>query len=260
MISLYFLLGVISGIMSGLFGIGGGIIVVPALTYLFAYFQLIPQQDIMHTAIGTSIAAMIVTTTSALYSHYKRGSVRWDMVRTLLPGLLIGSLLGAVIASHLSAHYLRLIFALFLLFMGYRIFAKKIKQQAPLVLPGSAKLLLAIFIGKLSTILGAGGGTMMIPYMLRCHLTLREAAGTSVTCGLGICILATALFMILHPTSSVAWSTGYIYWPAFLGISMASVFSAPIGTALAHKLPTSILKRLLGICLICVGIDMLFTN
>jgi uncharacterized membrane protein YfcA len=261
MFVLYFLIGIFSGTMSGLLGIGGGIIVVPVLALLFRHYALIPVDHVMQMAIGTSLAVMIMTAFSALNSHIKRGTVRWDLVKKLLPGLIFGAILGSLVTTMLPSHYLRILFSIFLFCMACRILCLKMEESLRAIPARWVMTSVACVIGFLSSVLGAGGGTMMIPFMLRYRVTMREAAGTSVACGAGVGFVATFSFMILGASvAGLPWSSGYIYWPAFLGVSLASMIFAPIGTDMAHRLPTLALKRILGIFLLFISIDMLLTG
>ncbi len=260
MFTAYLIIGALSGVLSGMLGIGGGIIVVPGLAAVFLNSSPIPHEDIMQMAIGTSLAAMIVTTGSALLAHSRGGSVRWDIVRKIIPGLMIGAIIGVIIATYLPSKYLRIIFSFFLFYAAYRLlFAKYV--DATRSFPSRFKMFtISGLIGTLASILGAGGGVMLIPFMLRYRVKLLEATGTSVACGCVLGIIATISFMAAGFFSpvNVEWSTGYIYWPAFLGVSIMSMIFAPIGTVLARKLPTVLLKRVLAFFLIAVGCKMLF--
>lgn len=255
---LYLIIGALSGFLSGLLGIGGGIIVVPALLAAFTYAN-IPEPYAIHMAIGTSLAAMIVTTCSAFRSFAKRGSVRFDLVRQLLPGMMVGSIVGVLLAAYLSAQFLKILFAFFLLYVAFRL----LTRFSPPVKPIPNQLILtsvAGFIGFLASILGAGGGTMLIPFLMRCQVTMLQATGTAVACGIGLGLIATINYMcigLLAP-APVPWSTGYIYWPAFLGISLTSMVLAPLGVFFGHKLPTPVLKRVFGIFLLLIAFDMLY--
>lgn len=257
MLLIYLIIGALSGTLAGMLGVGGGVIVVPALAAVFHHLN-IPQDAIMRMAIGTSLATIIVTLLSALRAQIKHAAVRWDWVKKLIPWLLIGVIIGATIANTLSSFVLQIFFSVFLIYVAYRLLFTNLEDKSK---PRPSPLIIraiATAIGMLSSVLGAGGGTMIIPFLLRCQVNLREATGTSVACSIGIAIVATISFMLLGFASvQLKWSTGYIYWPAFLGIGAASILFAPIGTAIAYRLPTSILKRILGVFLIIVAIDML---
>jgi uncharacterized membrane protein YfcA len=258
MLIIYLLIGALSGLFSGLLGIGGGIIVIPALSTVFLHNHDIPSAYITHLAIGTSLGTMIVTSASAFYAHYRRGSVRWDIFWQVIPGLALGAMIGALIAHKLPSVGLRVIFSLFLMMLGMQLLVSKKPQPLSLF---SRPVMMGIsgLIGVLSSILGAGGGTMLVPFFLRCRLDVREATGTSVGCGMMIGFVASLTFIAAEwfTDTAIAGSTGFIYWPAFVGIAMASMLFAPLGTALAYKLPASLLKRVFAIFLLIIAVDML---
>jgi len=260
MLILYLIVGAITGLLSGLLGVGGGIIVVPALSMLFLKNQNIPAVDSMHMAIGTSLAIMVLTSLSGLYAYHRLTAVRWDIVKRITPSLLIGTLLGSTIASALSSHYLQLFFAVFLCVVGWRMWLSVPKQEADVSMSGRMMMMVASLIGVLSSILGIGGGTMFVPFFLRCRATLIESMGTSLACGMIVGIAATISFAAhgTKLTAMIPGSTGYIYWPAFLGVAIASVLCAPIGSAIACKLPTALLKKIFAVVLFFIASDMLW--
>lgn len=273
---IFLLIGAFSGFLAGLLGLGGGVVVVPALATVFIQYHVITPDQLMQMAIGTSLSAIIVTFTVSLYAHAKRGSVRWEFVKRLLPLLIFGVIIGALIAHHLPSNYLRIFFCIFLIAIALKLLlpdkkekiieAEEVKIEEKIkkvsVLPSRFYLIvIPVLVGILSSCLGVGGGLILIPFLLSCRLPMREAMGTSVACGLGIGIIATASFMLLGGAQvDLPWSTGYIYWPAFLGIAMTSVIFAPLGTAVAYRLPTQILQRILAVFLLLVAVKMLFTS
>jgi uncharacterized protein len=259
MMEFYLTLGALSGITSGLFGIGGGIIVVPALAALFSRATLIPSHYAMHMAIGTSLATMIFTSLSGCYAHYQRRAIRWDIVKHILPLLLVGTLAGVPMANILPSSFLKIIFAFFLIFLSVRlIFNRKVDQPQPL-LRNTTQKGLSISIGALISILGAGGGSMMVPFFLRLGSKMHEALGTSLVCSVFTSLVATLCFALTNalPKNLPLWNTGFVYWPAFLGIIVSSVLFAPIGTAFSHKLSIKHLRRLFALFLLLIAITML---
>lgn len=260
MLTLYLLIGAIAGMTSGLFGIGGGVVVIPALSTVFAHYTTIPVSYSMQMAIGTSLAIMIFTAASALYAHHKRKAVRWDMFRDMLPGLMLGAVIGALIAHFLPSSFLKVIFGIFLVYVSFRLILDKKREINEKNQSLTFVRFSSLFIGIFSSLLGVGGGTLLVPFLLRCNLDMREATGTSIACGLSVGIVATISFMIagLSTLQSVEGSTGYIYWPAFTGVVIASVLLAPVGAILAHRLPKELLKRSFGLFLLFMACDMLF--
>lgn len=255
----YLLIGVFSGTTAGLLGLGGGIIIVPALAFVFAHYNFIPHTQVMHMAIGTSLATIIVTLLASLVAHTRHESVKWHLVKFMWPWLLIGACLGALIANFLPTYFLRVTFSFFLFYTSAKIiFARTIEEDKPLPSPNIIRAV-SIGAGSLSGILGVGAGATLIPFFLHCKLTIREAAGTAVATGIVISLMASASFMLLGwSTVHLPWSTGYVYWPAFLGIGLTSIFFAPLGAYLAYKLPATPLKFILAVFLFLIGIDMLW--
>lgn len=260
MFIIYCSVGAIAGVMSGLLGIGGGVVIIPALAALFADNAFIPADYIMKMAVGTSLGIVIMTAASAMYAQNKRNMVVWSMVKTTMPGLIVGAILGALVAHVLPSSYLSRIFSVFLVVVSLRILIKRPEQQDENPLSQKAMHLFSLLIGGLSSILGVGGGTLLVPFLLRCKLDVHKAVGTSVACGLTIGIVATICFMItgFAAGAHLPWSTGYIYWPAFVGISMMSIVFAPLGAVLAHKLPKAILQKIFAIFLLLMAFNMMF--
>lgn len=256
--ALYLLAGVLVGVIAGLFGVGGGLIIVPLLVFIF-HGQGIATELTMHLAIGTSLATIMVTSLSSVRAHHRHGAVLWPVFRRLAPGIVAGTLLGSYIVDQLPNAALRVIFGVFELLvaaqMGFGVQAAPHRQ-----LPGWAGMSLAgVIIGKVSAIIGIGGGTLSVPFLTWCNITIRRAVATSAACGLPIAVAGTLGFIVMgwNAPALPAWSTGYIYWPAFAGIAAASVLFAPLGAKLAHTLPAEKLKRYFAIFLAFLGIRML---
>jgi uncharacterized membrane protein YfcA len=255
----YVLIGACSGLLAGLLGLGGGIIVVPALLAAFTKFNLMPEQHLMQMAVGTSLATIFITFLASLRAHLKRHAVRWDLVKKFLPGLLLGVIFGALIAKFLPSSYLRIFFSAFLFFVAFQIFQGELRETKPYVPTPLLTFAMTCLIGALAGILGMGGGVLLIPFMLRFQINMRDATGTSVACGVFMAIFATSLFMWLGQSAKLdlPWSTGFVYWPALLGVGLSSIFFAPLGTAIAYRLPIPVLKRILAVFLMVVAIDMI---
>lgn len=259
MLSSYLAIGALAGVTSGLLGIGGGIIIVPALAAIFSQNAAIPAHYAMHLAIGTSLATMIATIASGVYAHHRQGTVRWQLAKSILPGLIAGTVFGALIAAFLPARFLTIFFSIFLIAVSLRMLLK-FDEGLGVEISARLRQTVAVIIGFLSSILGAGGGSLMVPFLLRCRLEMREATGTSLACGFVVALIATACFMVsgLLITVKLPETTGYIYWPAFFGVVASSVLFAPVGAVLANKLPKALLQRIFAIFLLVVAADMLF--
>lgn len=260
MFGIYLVVGALAGLMAGLFGIGGGVVIIPALAAIFLHHAEIPTNLVMQMAVGTSLATIVITAVSSSIAHHKHNAVMWSQVRIMVPGLIAGTVIGVIIVSFLPSSFLRVFFAIFLASLGVHIFinySPATVQQGP---SDKAVKWGSVAIASLSSILGVGGGTLLVPFLMYCQLDMRQAIGTSVACGFVISIVASLCFIITGWLSGIhlQHSTGYIYWPAFAGIAIASVLFAPVGAALAHQLPRDILKRIFAVFLLIMAVDMMF--
>ena len=255
----YLLLGVVAGMTGGLLGLGGGIVIVPALLFLFIY-QGIQGDILMHMAVATSLTTIVFTSISATWAHHRHGAVTWFVVRLLGPGIIIGAVAGAMIADQLRSDSLRTAFGLFELLIALQI-GFGIKPSAHRSLPGTAGMIASGgVIGTISSLLGIGGGTLTVPFLLWCNVNIRKAVATSSACGLPIAVAGTITMIITgwdHPRLPDGTS-GYVYWPAAVMISIASVCAAPLGARLTHVLPVDILKRIFAVVLAVIGLRMLY--
>lgn len=255
----YLLLGAAAGFSAGLFGIGGGLIVVPVLAYLFQ--SDLPSGDhLMQLAVGTSLATVIPTALSSIRSHHRYGAVQWPLVLRLAPGLAVGAACGAAIADVISSDALRYLFATFMLLIALHMALGRVAAGRR-ALPGPAGMAAAgMAIGTLSALVGIGGGTLTTPFLIRCRVDIRRAIGTSAACGLPIALSGTAayLFAGLNETGLPAGGSGYIYWPAAVAIAAVSVVTAPLGARLTHTLPVTQLRRLFAALLALVALRIMF--
>lgn len=257
----YIALGVIAGFIAGLLGVGGGLIIVPVLIIIFQSNNF-TADIIVHMAIGTSLASIVFTSISSIYAHhFQHGAVRWDIVKSLTPGIIIGALLGAVIADFISATILKKFFAIFELVVAFQM-ALNIKAHAARTLPKLTGMTsVGIAIGVISSIVGIGGGTLTVPFLSWCNIKIQNAVATSSACGLPIAIAGCVGFIVMgwNETTLPENTFGYIYWPAFLAIVISSIFLAPLGAWLAHRLSATKLKRSFSIVLFILGIKMLLS-
>lgn len=255
----YLSLGAGTGVLAGLLGIGGGLIIVPVLVGLFT-LQGMPPGVITHLAIGTSLATIVPTAIASTRAHHRHGAVRWDLLRALGPGVALGALLGSTAAAALSTQALGRVFGVFEVLMGVYLLAGRpprpgrILPAAP-VLGGWGGL-----IGGFSSLLGIGGGTLTVPLLTWFNVPMRQAIATAAATGLPIALAGTAGFIVhgLGEPGLPAGATGYVYWPAFVGIALAAFFTARIGAALTHRLPVATVRRLFAGMLILLGIRMLW--
>ena len=261
-LALYAVFGALAGLVSGLFGVGGGIIIVPFLAWLFPR-QGFPESLVMLAAVATSLATIVVTSISAVITHHRLGAVRWEVVARLAPGILLGALLGTLIAQRLPVAVFKLVFALFLFFVAVGLYRRSNAAASPRLRPRWGWFLGAgSVIGTVSSILGIGGGTLSVPFLLRCGHPIHSAVAISNACGFPLALAGTLSYVWLgwkHSEVPVP-SLGYVYLPAFLGIIATSVPFAPVGARLAHRLPTRVLKRAFALVLGVVGSRLLYQS
>ncbi len=255
----YVLLGAVAGILAGLLGVGGGIVIVPALYFLF-HLQGFPEPLVMHLAVGSSLMTVIFTSISSTLAHHRRGAVLWPAALWLAPGIVIGALLGAGLADLLPEATLRRAFAVFEFYVALQMLLG-LKPKPSRNLPGPPMLgLIGGGIGTLSSMLGIGGGTLTVPFLIWCNIHIRNAVATSAACGLPIAVAGASGFLLTGwgRPQLPAWSSGYIYWPAVLGVVSSSALFAPLGARIAHAIPVDTLKRVFAAVLMIVGGRMLY--
>jgi uncharacterized membrane protein YfcA len=259
--AVYVFIGVFAGMIAGALGIGGGVVVVPGLVFLFQINQAVPFPIIMHVAVGTSLAIMIFTSIASLKAHANQGEILWPIFNKLWPGIIIGSCVGALAAQFIPTAWLKIIFALFLLLvalkMGLDLHKKYAKQQFP---RNWINRLVSFVIGVKSGLLGVGGGVLIVPYLTYCGVPVRQIAPVSNLCTLTVAVIGSLVFMLtgLKDMSAIAYSTGYIYWPAVLGVAIPSALLAPVGAKLNYVLPIYYLKYGFIVILILTALKMLF--
>jgi uncharacterized membrane protein YfcA len=238
-------LGLCTGFLAGLLGIGGGMIMVPFTTIILSNRGVAPDLAVK-MAIATSMATIIFTSLSSVRAHHKRGAVRWDIVKLLAPGIVIGAAIASLgVFALLKGAWLALVFATFVTFSATQMLLNK-KPEPSRTLPGTAGTLGAgTAIGFLSGLVGAGGGFVSVPFMTRCNVAIHTAVATSAALGFPIA-LANALGYLVAGQGVAdlpPGSAGYIYLPALAVIASASVLMAPFGVRVAHALPIATLKR-----------------
>lgn len=254
----YLALGLVGGILAGLLGIGGGIVIVPALYYLFVW-QGFPDTHIMQLAVATSLATIIFTAIASARAHHQRGAVRWPVVMTLVPGIIAGAIIGGLIARWVSSDGLRVIFGFFEIAVALQI-GFGARPAAHRNLPGGVGMnAVGGVIGSLSALLGIGGGTLTVPFLLWCNVTIHQAVATAAACGLPIAVAGTLTMIAAgwNQSDLPAYSLGYVYWPAALAVVLASFLAAPLGARLAHALPVQTLKRVFAVLLAIIGLRMI---
>lgn len=253
------LAGVIAGLAAGLFGIGGGLIIVPILVTVFSW-QAMSAEIAIHVAIGTSLMTITVTSLSSMWSHHRYGMTQWPLVARLTPGLIIGSLSGAVIAASLSSAVLQTIFGLFAILMAGRMWLPPPQALSSRLLTKESMGLYGAVTGMVSAMVGIGGGTLVVPYLVMAGQSMQKAVGTAAACGFPIAASGVVGFIWMgtrvHQLDA-DWQTGFVHWQAFIGIIATSVFMAPLGARLARRLPHRKLSQLFSLLLLAVGLMLL---
>jgi uncharacterized membrane protein YfcA len=259
-ILIYLAVGSVAGILAGLLGIGGGLVIVPLLTTIFTS-QGIHHDVIVHLALGTSLASIVFTSISSVWSHYKRSSVGWDVVARITPGIVAGTYLGTWVAAMLSTNILKGFFGLFILYVATQMLMG-LKPKAGRTVPGTAGIFGAgCGIGVFSSLAGIGGGTLGVPFLTWCNLRIHKAIGTAAGIGLPIAVTGTLGYIIngWNAPNLPVHSLGYVSLPVLSGIVFASVLTAPVGVRLAHSLPVEKLKKIFAILLYAVSTKMLLS-
>jgi uncharacterized protein len=257
---LYLATGAFAGVLAGLLGIGGGLVIVPLLTFVFTAQQL-PDAYILHLALGTSLASIIFTSVSSFRAHHARGAVNWRVVKMISVGILTGTFLGTWVAAQLSSPFLRVFFVCFLYYVAVQMLLN-IRPTPSRTLPGGGGMFgVGNVIGGVSSLVGIGGGSLSVPFLTWCNVPMHHAVGTSAAIGFPIAIAGAAGYILNGLTVSALppESLGFVHLPALAGISLASIFTAPLGVRLAHSLPVARLKKIFAVFLMVMGTRMLAT-
>ncbi|MDD1794134.1 sulfite exporter TauE/SafE family protein [Enterovibrio makurazakiensis] len=251
-------LGSCVGLLAGLLGIGGGLLVVPALSVLLPWAG-ISASLVMPMALATSLASIVMTSASSAYTHYRLGNVQPAVVKTLLPGVLLGGLMGSAIADRLPTEYLPKVFGVIVLFLALQMaLSLRVKPAKPL--PGPARNVVSGgLIGMVASLAGIGGGSLTVPYLNYYGVEMRRAIGSASLCGVFLALSGMTGFIFFGLTQTETlprFSVGYVYLPALIGIVGTSVFTTRYGARLASRLPTPTIKRVFAVFLLLVGASM----
>ena len=255
---LYLAVGAVSGVLAGLFGVGGGLILVPALVYSLKA-QGVSADVLTHIAVGTSLATIVFTSVNSVLAHQKHKAILWHLVRPISIGVLIGTALGAMTAAQIQGPMLQKIIGVFAICMSAQMaFNLAPKTRRPP--PGRPGLVAAGgFIVWASAIFGIAGGSLTVPFLAWRSVVMQKAVATSAACGVPIA-LAAAIGYVFTGWGSAGlpdWSTGFVYWPAVVGMASTSMLFARVGARLAHRLDPVLLKRLFALMLLAIGLNFL---
>ena len=257
-ILIYLIAGAFAGLLAGLLGIGGGLVLVPILSTVFMIYLDSPYS--VHIAIATSLATILITSLSSVNTHHRHQAVRWDILKTMIAGVLIGAFVGAWSAQFFSTSLLAKLFGVMELLVAWQMLANK-KPAPHRQLPGlMARNTAGAGIGGISALLGVGGGSLSTPYQLWHNIKAHQAIATSAALSLPVALSGTLAYMLagLKLDDLPSYTTGFVYWPAFLAIVLMSVFTAHWGAKLAHRSSVALLKKLFAYLLIVLGLKMLF--
>jgi len=257
----YLPLGIITGILSGLLGVGGGTVIVPVLVVTLP-FAGVPLEHVTHVAIGTSLACITITVSMAAYQHHLNKSILWSLFIAIAPTLWIGSFTGAIAADAIPGSYINMILAAFLLFLAYN----QIKKTNELTGPGTITknfIHYAPFpVGMLSSMVGVSGGVVLTPLLIQRGLTTYNAAATAAILGAPLSLIGALVFVMTGsdavglPDSTI----GYIYIPALIGITVTSIFTVKYGIKLSHKLDQKLINKLFCVFLLIVATRLIWTS
>ena len=257
-ILLYFLLGSFSGVLAGLFGIGGGIIIIPTFFYIFAYLGF-PEEILSHMVLGSSLGVIVFSSISSTYSHNSKGAVNWVLIKVVAPSIIIGSALGGITAGFLESTTLQGLVALFLVVASVQLIFEfppppqnpQTNLVGPVIAGGG--------IGWLSGVFGIGGGIFSVPYFYHRGLKMMNAIGTSAACGIPIALAGSISYMIIGfdniniPENSV----GYVYLPATIIVGLMSSFTAKYGVNIAHRMKQKKLRIAFAFLVIMMALNLL---
>ena len=253
---LYLVLGAVAGVLAGLLGIGGGLVLVAALVWLLPS-QGVPAALAVHVALATALASILLTGLSSARAHHRRGSVLWPTVAWLVPGVLIGGWLGSLLATRLDGSLLRGFIAAYCYVAALQLILDwpRARLERPDAPRGAGYSAAGAVIGAISSLVGIGGGSMTVPLLVWRGVRPVRAVGTSSAVGVAIALASASGYALHGPAAGQlpAGSWGYVFLPAAIGIALASVLTAPLGTKIAHKISGLALKRIFAAFLLLVG-------
>jgi len=251
-------LGAIVGFLAGLLGIGGGLIVVPVLVYLLPQLG-ISNEVIMPMALATSLAAIVMTSSSAAFAHHKNNNIPWHITKPLMFIVAFGALLGAFIADRLSAQALTNFFAgAVIVLASYMLVSIRSRQTREM--PSNIQLqVISLVTGVIASLMGMAGGAILVPVLTYFGMPIRHCIGIATVCGVMVALFGSLGYIISGMGNELlpAWSLGYVYLPALLGVVLTSSLFAPVGVKFAAKLPVQTLKKFFAVFLIVVALKMM---
>lgn len=258
---LYLCLGALAGLISGLFGLGGGVVIVPILIFTFTVQGMSPEV-LTHLAIGTSLATIVVTSISSVTAHHRHGAVLWPVALWLTPGICLGAALGAFFAISITGVSLQFFFGVFLCLMALKM-AFPVNPVGGATMPGPiGKTAVGGVIGFVSSLFGIGGGSLTVPFLTIVKVSMKNAVGTSAACGLPIAVSGVLTYLVrgYSEPGLPSGAVGFVFLPAFIGIVVTSTVFARWGARLAHRLPGELLSKGFALLLFVIGVRFVWRN
>lgn len=259
-IASYIALGSVVGVLAGLLGVGGGLLIVPILTFLFTAQGFNPDY-ILHMAIGTSLGSIAFTSISSLLSHHRQKAVVWKAMIGITPGIILGTFAGSFLAARLSTNFLKGFFCIFLYYVATQMFIG-IKPKPTRSLPKAPGMIAAGgVIGSFSSLVGIGGGSLSVPFLVWCNISMHQAIGTSAAIGFPIAVSGGVGYILtgLRIPNLPDHTLGFVHLLSLLGITASSVLTAPLGAHLAHRLPVEKLKKIFAFLLYAMATKMIIS-
>jgi len=250
-------IGALAGVLAGLLGIGGGIVLVPAFYYTFVGLGY-GSGELMQVCLGTSLATIIVTSARSVASHHRRGAVNWDILKSWAPGIVAGAVIGVLVAAGLRSTALQMIFGVLGSAIGlYMLLGNAAWRIADEMPKGALRWVLSPLVGFLSVLMGIGGGSLGVPIMTLHGIPIHRAVATAAGFGFIIAVPSVVGFLFVDVTGAPPWSLGAVNIPAFLIVIAMTLMTAPLGAHIAHALDPKPLKRVFGVFLTLVALNML---
>lgn len=252
------IIGSVVGVLAGLLGIGGGLIIVPALLYLLTELLGLPLSISLPMAIATSLSTIILTGLSSSRTHYQLGNLSFGVVFWCAIGISVGAIIGSQLATNMPADQVKAVFAVLVMIIATQMVLggqRKSEQN----ISRAVLIIIGLITGCASAFMGIGGGALMVPALMWFRIEIKQAIGSAAFCGLIIAVFGTASFI------QAGWNIeqlpdgafGYVYLPATAGIVITSVFTARVGAKITHRINTKVLKRIFAGFLVIVSLRML---
>ena len=254
----YIAVGAVVGFLSGMFGIGGGSLTVPVLAFIFVT-KGVGADHAFHLALGTGVATILFTSLSSVRSHHARGAVNWRVFRAIAPGIVIGTFSGALLAGYLDARVLSLLFALLMYYAAALMLWPSAPRSGAAHLKTGTASLFGVVVGVFSSLTAIGGASLVVPFLTKRGVTVHEGIGTAAAVGWPLAAAGSAGYVAGGWNVPLpAYSVGFVYLPALAGIVVASVLTAPLGAAVAHRTPAPRLRKVFAVVLVALATGVLF--